>query len=63
MFQVKKLLVINWLVWSSSTCSVHVSLMSRPVTSSVRDNLGIVKYPILDCVVNVCMHVSLGDWS
>ena len=27
------------------------------------DNLGIVKDPILDCVVNVCMHVWLGDGS
>ena len=25
------------------------------------DNLGIVKYPIRDCVVNARMHVSLGD--
>ena len=23
----------------------------------LHDNLGIVKYPILDCVVNVCVHV------
>ena len=25
------------------------------------DNLGIVKYPIRDCVVNARMHVPLGD--
>ena len=29
----------------------------------LRDNLGIVKYPILDCVVHVCVHVWLGDGS
>ena len=27
------------------------------------DDLGIVEYPILDCVVNVCMHVWLDDGS
>ena len=26
-------------------------------------NLGIVKYPVLDCVVNVCVHVWLDDGS